>query len=325
MSRLTELKKQYPELNLSVFDLLENIDTTKTYKYLPLLCKLFSQRFEYQGSLDEIKRDREYTKELLQKKGLNFDYKNDYLGRAMYVLSDFFPNELFETTSDFISRMEKNKIPNRDLSTYSSLDSLRKAISLSSLKDIEKELESQIVKEYEDDTWLILKPLTFESSAKYGSSTRWCTTYHGDKSHFVRYWRRGILVYFINKENGYKFAGFKSLDSENELSFWDPSDQRLDFLQLDVNDYLFPIVKKIFSSTETNRDLCTLGMIRNVENYSDQFRMVSENLFGDDPDIIGPVTDGTIPVPTFGVVTSTHTDNVVDLRTYTNDHNLTIA
>jgi hypothetical protein len=221
--------------------------------------------------------------------------------------------------------MEKNKIPNRDLSTYSSLDSLRKSISLSSLKDIEKELESQIVKEYEDDTWLILKPLTFESSAKYGSSTRWCTTYHGDKSHFVRYWRRGILVYFINKENGYKFAGFKSLDSENELSFWDPSDQRLDFLQLDVNDYLFPIVKKIFSSTETNRDLCTLGMIRNVENYSDQFRMVSENLFGDDPDIIGPVTDGTIPVPTFGVVTSTHTDNVVDLRTYTNDHNLTIA
>ena len=111
MSRLTELKKQYPELNLSVFDLLEKIDTTKTYKYLPLLCKLFSQRFEYQGTTDEIERDREYTKELLEKKGLNFDYKNDYLTRALYVLSDYFPNELFETTSEFISRMEKNKIP----------------------------------------------------------------------------------------------------------------------------------------------------------------------------------------------------------------------
>jgi hypothetical protein len=52
--------------------------------------------------------------------------------------------------------------------------------------------------------------------------------------------------------------------------------------------------------------------------------MVSENLFGEDPDIIGPALDGT-PIPTFGVVTSTLTDNVVDLRTYTNDHNLTIA
>ena len=65
-------------------------------------------------------------------------------------------------------------------------------------------------------------------------------------------------------------------------------------------------------------------MIRNVENYSDRVRMVSENLFGEDPDIIGPALDGT-PIPTFGVVTSTLTDNVVDLRTYTNDHNLTIA
>ena len=39
------------------------------------------------------------------------------------------------------------------------------------------------IKEYEDERWLILRPLTFSASAKYGSSTRWCTTYQKEKNY----------------------------------------------------------------------------------------------------------------------------------------------
>ena len=38
MSRLDELKKQYPELNVTMFDMMNKLDTSKSYKYLPLFC-----------------------------------------------------------------------------------------------------------------------------------------------------------------------------------------------------------------------------------------------------------------------------------------------
>ena len=41
MSRINELKKQYPELNITMFDLMVRLDTTKTHKYLPLMCKIY--------------------------------------------------------------------------------------------------------------------------------------------------------------------------------------------------------------------------------------------------------------------------------------------
>ena len=60
-----------------------------------------------------------------------------------------------------------------------------------------------------------------------------------------------ILVYFINKLTGYKFAGYKSLNGENELSFWNAEDSRVDYLYVEADDYLFPIVRKIFKSEYT--------------------------------------------------------------------------
>jgi hypothetical protein len=135
---------------------------------------------------------------------------------------------------------------------------------LASLKEMDKELESQVIKEYEDDKWVVVRPLTFQSSVKYGSSTRWCTTYQKEKQYFERYWRRGILVYFINKLTGYKFAGFKSLDGEPELSFWNSADSRVDYLDVDADDYLFPIVRGILSSNKTNKDFCSKELLCSV-------------------------------------------------------------
>jgi hypothetical protein len=100
-----------------------------------------------------------------------------------------------------------------------------------------------------------VRPLTFSASSKYGSSTRWCTTYQREKNYFEKYWRKGILVYFINKQTGYKFAGYKGLDGDSEFSFWNAEDSRIDYLDVNADDYLFPIVRRIFKSEMTNKNL----------------------------------------------------------------------
>jgi hypothetical protein len=153
--------------------------------------------------------------------------------------------------------MDKGQIENKDVSIYKDLDDVRGALTLATIKELEKELQSQIIKEYEDEKWVALRPLTFSASAKYGSSTRWCTTYQKEKNYFEKYWRRGILVYFINKQTGYKFAGYKGLEGDSEFSFWNAEDNRVDYLDVDADDYLFPVVRKIFKSEFTNKNLCS--------------------------------------------------------------------
>ena len=258
MSRLNELKKQFPELNTTMFDLFKSMDPTSTYKYFPLLCKVFGKRFKIkeQYPKEEIYKVPMQLRTLLNDLGVDTKNFNENQLYFLRMMVDFYPNEHFETVRQFISLMEKNVIENKDVTSYDSIDDVRKSVSLASLRELNRDLEGQVIKEYEDEKWVIVRPLTFASSAKYGASTRWCTTYQSDKSYFERYWRQGILVYFVNKFTGYKFAGFKSL-SENDMSFWNAEDSRVDYLDIDADDYLFPIVRKIFKSKDTNKNLCS--------------------------------------------------------------------
>jgi hypothetical protein len=258
MSRIDELKKQYPELNVSFFDMMTRLDTTKTYKYLPLLCKIFGQRInpkkfwhkdDYSSNLLEVQST-------LINRGISTDGLND--GQMYYILNfitEHYTNDTYQTIKEFMDYMDKGQIDNKDISNYKDLDDVRGAVTLASIKEYTKDLENQIIKEYEDEKWVAVRPLTFSASAKYGSSTRWCTTYQREKQYFEKYWRKGILVYFINKQTGYKFAGFKGLNGDADFSFWNAEDQRIDYLDVNADDYLFPIVRRIFKSDQTNKNL----------------------------------------------------------------------
>jgi hypothetical protein len=117
-------------------------------------------------------------------------------------------------------------------------------ISIAELKLIDKELEKLILKLHEDEEWLIIKPLTYESSKKYGAGTRWCTAADNEDYQFYNYTNRGILIYTINKKTGYKVATFKNVDKEHarELSFWDAEDNRVDSLELNLPDEITDII-----------------------------------------------------------------------------------
>lgn len=274
MSRLSEIKKQYPELNITIIDILSMMDTSKTYKYLPMLCKFLGKRFNpkkmYENETElnlNITEIRTSLKNSLGISNENFSDKEVY---AINCLTENFSSSNCDIVKNFMEFMDKNLIDIKDISEYGTIDDLSSAITLATLKEDIKEMESQVIKEYEDDVWIAVRPLTFLSSAKYGSSTRWCTTYSTDKQYFSKYWGKGILVYFINKKTGYKFAGYKGLtDYDNEFSFWSADDARIDSISLNIDSYLYSIIKDIFSSNKTNMELCSNELKVKVYNECD--------------------------------------------------------
>lgn len=276
MSRLDELKKQYPELNITLLDVLKRMDSSKSYKYMALICKIFSERFDLKKSNNQ--EDYNYRlkeiQDALNSRGIDFKGLSINEQYVHYSLSDYFQNNTFSVFLEFMYLMERGFIENKDVTSYKSLEDMRGAVTLASIREITKELEGQVVKEFEDDKWVAVRPLSFSASAKYGAGTRWCTTYQKEKNYFERYWRQGILVYFINKKTGYKFAGYRDL-SNKELSFWNADDTRVDYLDVEVDDYLFQTIVRIFKSTESNKNLCSPDLQEQVheeciENYEKQ-------------------------------------------------------
>ena len=313
MSKITEIKKQYPELNISIIDLFSKMDSTKTNKYVPLFCNMLAYRFQPYKMWN--KRDADYEMkhitEKLESLGINCESMSANEIFAINLLSDYFNTDDIRLLSSFRKYNERNLIPNRDVTSYKNLDDIRASVGLATLKEDEKEMKSQIVKEYEDDTWLVLRPLTFGASSKYGSATKWCTTYQNDKQYFEKYWRRGILVYFINKITGLKFATFKSLDGERELSFWNSADNRVDFLELEIDDYMIPIIKNVLKSDKTNRDLSS-SKIRNQVNREcgRQYEKLSVERYEDET----PMMEEAAPQMNFEMAEREIVNRVVQLR-----------
>ena len=122
MSRLDELKKQYPELNVTFFDMMTRLDTSKTYKYLPLLCKIFGQKLNPKKFWDKDY----YSSNLLDvqstliNRGISTDGLND--GQMYYILNfitEHYSNDIYQTLKEFMDYMDKGQIDNNILNQSS--------------------------------------------------------------------------------------------------------------------------------------------------------------------------------------------------------------
>jgi hypothetical protein len=144
-------------------------------------------------------------------------------------IDGFFNFEDLQKYRKFCEYNERNLIEENDLTKYKTFDQMISAMGVAEMKAEEKELESQVIKIHEDAEWLLIRPLTFKSSCKYGANTKWCTTTEHNQEYYNKYAKRGVLVYCINKKNGYKVAAFYSLDkNEPEFSYWNQKDTRID-------------------------------------------------------------------------------------------------
>jgi hypothetical protein len=118
-------------------------------------------------------------------------------------------------------------------------------MSIAEMKAEEKDLENQVLKIYDNDEWLLLRPLTFNASKKYGANTKWCTTTEHNNEYFHKYTKKGVLVYCINKKSGYKVASFYSLDkNEPEFSYWNAKDSRIDSTESELTNELILFIRE---------------------------------------------------------------------------------
>ena len=140
----------------------------------------------------------------------------------------------------------------------------------------------EYIKLFENDEFLLVIPLTFEASCKYGAGTKWCTTSKDNDDMFKKHNRMGSLGYVIvkNKElqdklESTKFGMFINKPGENYLGGRYPSPQGIVFYN-DLNDPMNDNkVLNLFDRVDKYSQLMT--MVRMFTDYSeDKFKKMDD-------------------------------------------------
>ena len=255
MSRIEQLKKQNPSNTIEIIDIINNLFDKVKYTELSVnLIKTKRQGYSRSSEdmINELVMEYGQDRENLTSKSY------EELTNIFRVLGDYFGYHDFKTIQKFIELNERNLIKENDLSKFKSFEDLELQVSLAELKLIDKDLEKQVIKLYETDEWLVLKPMSFLASRKYGSNTKWCTTQENNPDYYLRYSRRGILIYCMNKVTGEKVAAFKNIDTsyDRETSFWNMIDNRIDSIESGLSVEVMDVIKSEFTkTTKPNWDL----------------------------------------------------------------------
>ena len=256
MSKIDELKKQHPYYDKSFIDVLSNV--FEKPKYVEMAIKLFKHKTTdiTPEWLNMVKHDL-VDMYCIPKEKIDNLHPNE-LEMMFCFYNVLVGSRHAELLTNFVDYNERKLINQSDVTTYKSFDEMENQVSLAELKLVSKELQAQTEVLYDSDEWLVLKPLSFDASLKYGASTKWCTAMRNDPEYFSRYSRRGIVIYCINRSTGDKVAAFKNLntDYEYETSFWDVKDIRIDSMEANLPNHVLDIIKYQFSNvTITNWEL----------------------------------------------------------------------
>jgi len=285
-SRIDDFKKENKHLNQSPIDIFKLIVPGGENKYLNLLIKLSNTYIKTRMTDDsnnsrinhlstEWGLDREFLLTLDQK-----DIRN------IYTLLDYYVDQNdFTTFLKFCELNDKGLIDNKDITSYSTGDQLLEAVSKAEVKSIGKEAQSFIHNLFEDEEWIILRPLSLEASIRYGAATKWCTTSKSD-DYFERYIKRGILIYIVNKKTGFKIGFFKNLDPnrERETSFWDAKSDRIDSLDIGLPIEIIEVIKN-----EIKNNIVTNAKLAGLSDYLDEKSVKKSRLSS----LVGAINDNT--------------------------------
>lgn len=273
MAKLSEIKQKNPELNFSLIDFLTLVDTSDTNKFVPMMINCINSEFKKRVTPREIqfhnlRMDKIESKFLESKKDLNY----------IEPFIDFFNHILLDTCGkdiilDFMDLYQRNYVENLDLNTISDLDQLREIYNKAHSKFITNTSHKEVVKVIDDQEWLIVRPLTYESSRAYGAGTKWCTTSKDNPHHFFRYYSRGILIYCINKITGYKVAVFWDVNDESSPTFWNVLDIQIDSMMTELPPYILKHIRNLPKTS--NASLCDAKTLEINAKYEVETKMLS--------------------------------------------------
>ena len=257
MSKIKDLKENGGN-SVNLVDIIELFSPEKKSKYTELLLKL----------MKNTKSLNEHSKEIVENLTSNFDFisKEDFADfNPIQILLIYKFLDSFFNVSDlnnfrkFCEYNERGLIEQNDLSRYKTFEDVINQMSVADLKAESKELETQVVNLLETDEYIVVRPLTYLASKKYGANTKWCTTQENGE-YFNKYNKRGVLIYCIGKTNGHKVAAFYSLDkNEPELSWWNAKDSKIDSMQSELPREIRNIVEDTFSDKNVKTNHMTLS------------------------------------------------------------------
>ena len=262
MTKLKKFKETVPSwMNLSLIDVLEMIDPSNTNKFLPMLTNIVDSSFKNrvgnwkEDTIEFIRRIETIAPHL---KG-TFDISDPSLIYSFWTLLERIPNNELDSLVDFIEMYEKHQITGVDINQIKTLNEIESVINLINIKNIGKEFSKQTYVDLDTEKWLVIRPLTYESSLKYGAHTKWCTAAKSNPYQFFRYTEEAVLIYCINKETGYKLAFHMFRDGNKfyDISFWNSVDDRIDSLSAEIDFDVYQLIKNIYTSSETktNKEL----------------------------------------------------------------------
>lgn len=265
MARMKDISAQAPTfMNTRFLDIVSMMDPSKTNKYTELIIKLLNNSPQRSYDIDELLVDMKesYGVDLSNFVGLESKYFT-----LMYAFLGTFNTSYVKTIMNFINACEKGQLKGVDVTKINSVDEIQDHMSLISLRNISKKLEKEVVKDYEDNEWLIIRPFSREASIKYGYGSKWCTAMENNSEYFFTYTERGKLIYCLNKTTGMKVAVFHSFknDRHDDLSFWNREDERVDsmFCGLPIN--ILMVIKEILEMDNTPNKML------NEKSWSDSY------------------------------------------------------
>lgn len=224
MSRLDRLKEQHPELNISLIDMLVKVDPTSTYKYTEFLIKMIKEMFISDDAGDI---------------GLNIGI--NILGW-----------DNVDSLNEFEIHSRAGRIKNSDISSYKNWKQIENSVKDAEEVVKQKEAEKQINKLYDDSEWLVVIPLSFESSKVYGMGTKWCTT---QENHWNDYISNYKMIYIINKLSNEKYAISRDKRSDSKIQAWLSDDKETSPFMLPLPSNIMSIITEEVRKKECLRDL----------------------------------------------------------------------
>ena len=300
---IKKLKKENEILNLNLASMLERFDTSKTKKYSQFLVKMLNKQIEnWQAEQDSFRPKiiSEIHQDPIEKTVPNDSFEN-MLSRIFFCDYIFSWNKM-QRFVEFTELMEKGVISEKDISKYDSWDMLEEQLFEAKNRELFKKSKKEIHKIFEDDNYMIFKPLTYASSCSYGYQTKWCTAMVNDPGYFYNH-SRGILIYLIDKKENKKFAFYKhfpqlyeGLDNHEDYAFktYNQEDKQIDTIQTGLPMNILQIILmecdlkspttipnyKLFSEDEKNEMRKYTGPLLGDEIREEEKMMVSEELPG---------------------------------------------
>ncbi len=249
MTKSKELSTNNPFLNLNLIDFLRFLDPSEKSKYVDLLYRLFIKK-RMDLEIDNIEHIEKFFKELGVTENNLKNFQSEKLILFYHFVNQFISSSEYRLVKE-LCELQDRKLSNIDINKIKSFEDLSNAVTLHSIKKYLKDSERNVKIVIKDEKWLVLKPLSLQSSLKYGGGTKWCTT-SSDGFNFYRYSKNGILMYLINLQTGNKYGFFHSIKMDPETSFWNTIDQRVDSMETEIDGYVLDIIKNDIKSKITN-------------------------------------------------------------------------